>query len=76
MSDNNDPSHRVYTLLPRPTDEDKDAKFWLQIGSAFVHAKDHKGFNIILDAMPLDGRLVLREVKEPEPAPKHKSNRR
>jgi hypothetical protein len=77
MSDSNGngkkgPTHRVYTLLPRKGEDGKDDNFWLNIGSAFEHS-DHKGFNIILEALPLDGKVVLREVKEPEPEPAKKT---
>jgi hypothetical protein len=37
--------------------------FWLNVGLAFPH-KDGKGFNIILQAFPLDGKIVLREPSE------------
>lgn len=33
--------------------------FWTRVGSAWAHA-DGKGFNIQLDAVALDGRIVLR----------------
>ena len=39
--------------------------FWLKIGAAFEH-KDAKGYNLVLQALPIDGRIVLREYKEPE----------
>jgi hypothetical protein len=75
MSDDSKmPSHRVYTLLPRKNEEGEDDKFWLNIGSVFAHA-DGKGFNIILEALPLDGKLVLRELKEPEPQKKKYSKK-
>ena len=38
---------------------------WLKIGAAFEH-KDGKGYNLTLQALPTDGRLVLREYKEPD----------
>lgn len=70
MSDkNNGPTHRVYTLIPRKADKGEEDNFWLNIGSAFEHG-DGKGYNLVLEALPLDGKLVLREVKEPEPEPK------
>ena len=55
MSDKAPPTHRVYTVRG----EGEDA-FWTRIGSAWPH-KDGKGFNLQLDALPVDGRLVLRE---------------
>jgi hypothetical protein len=33
---------------------------WTKVGAAFPH-KDGKGFNIELSALPLNGKLVLRE---------------
>lgn len=39
--------------------------FWLKIGAAFEH-KDGKGYNLVLQALPIDGRVVLREYREPE----------
>ena len=39
---------------------------WTPIGIAFAH-RDGNGFDITLDAMPLDGRIVLRKAK-PKPA--------
>ena len=36
---------------------------WIKIGAAFEH-QDGKGFGIDLDALPINGRLVLREPKE------------
>ena len=61
------PSHRAYTVIRREGQDD----FWLNVGLAFPHA-DGKGFNIMLQAMPLDGKIVLREPtddeQQPEPA--------
>ncbi len=37
---------------------------WLEIGAAWVH-KDGKGFDVALEALPVDGRLVLR-LNEPK----------
>jgi hypothetical protein len=53
---------RVYSVIQRPKQED----FWLNIGAAYPH-EDGKGFNIILQALPLhgNGKLVLRE-REPQ----------
>jgi hypothetical protein len=53
------PSHVAYQVRDR---EGKKG-FWTRIGSAWAHA-DGKGFNIQLDAMPLDGRITLRVASE------------
>ncbi|GAB4072288.1 hypothetical protein KHC28_01380 [Ancylobacter sonchi] len=38
----------------------KDEKvFWTKIGAAFP-AKDGEGWNLVLDALPIDGRVFLR----------------
>jgi len=36
--------------------------FWTKIGVGFAH-KDGRGFDLILDCLPLDGRISLREPK-------------
>jgi hypothetical protein len=39
------------------------ATFWLAIGAAFMH-QDGDGYNIVLQALPIDGKVVLRLPKE------------
>jgi hypothetical protein len=39
--------------------------FWTRIGTAWPH-EDGEGFNILLDALPVDGRIVLRAPKADE----------
>ncbi|WP_346658407.1 hypothetical protein [Bradyrhizobium sp. 134] len=46
-------------------DGEGDNAFWTKIGAAWEH-KDGKGFNILLTAMPLNGRLVIRQPKPVE----------
>ncbi|MCR4283196.1 MAG: hypothetical protein NUV72_09250 [Bauldia sp.] len=55
------PTHRAYSVIRREGQDD----FWLNVGLAFPH-KDCKGFNIMLQAFPLDGKIVLREPSEEE----------
>ncbi|MGE4053277.1 MAG: hypothetical protein AB7F99_00645 [Vicinamibacterales bacterium] len=55
------PSFRVYTVIKREGKED----FWLNLGVAFPH-EDGEGFNLLLQALPIDGKLVLRTYKESE----------
>ena len=53
------PTHRAYSVIRREGQDD----FWLNLGLAFPH-KDGKGFNIVLQALPLDGKIVCREVAD------------
>lgn len=53
------PSHIAYQVRDR---EGKKG-IWTRIGSAWVHA-DGNGFNIQVDAVPLDGRISLRVFTE------------
>ena len=46
-------------LHGHPRDGQDD--YWLNIGLAFPH-KDGSGFNIMLQALPLDGKIVCREI--------------
>ncbi len=57
------PTHRAYSVIRREGQDD----FWLNVGLVFQH-KDTRGFNIILQAFPLDGKIVCRELSE-EPDP-------
>ena len=57
----NAPTHRAYSVIRREGQDD----YWLNVGLAFPH-KDGAGFNIILQAFPLDGKIVLRTYKEDE----------
>ena len=56
---NQQPTYRAYTIVKREGQED----FWLSIGAAFMH-QDGDGYNIVLQALPIDGRIVLRSVKD------------
>ena len=53
------PAYRAYTVVKREGKDD----FWLNLGVAFPH-EDGEGFNILLQALPLDAKLVLRTYKE------------
>jgi hypothetical protein len=55
-------THRAYTVIKREGQED----FWLAIGAAFAH-QDGTGFNIVLQALPIDGKIVLRQPKDDQP---------
>lgn len=53
------PSHVAYQVR----DREGQKAFWTRIGTAWANA-DGKGFNIQLEALPLDGRIVLRVASE------------
>jgi hypothetical protein len=56
-SETRQPTHRAYSVIRREGQDD----FWLNIGLVFPH-KDDGGFNIMLQAFPLDGKIVCREI--------------
>ena len=47
------PAYHIYTVK----DGKKEQSYWTKVGAAFPH-KDGKGFDIVLDALPVDGRLT------------------
>jgi hypothetical protein len=57
------PTHRAYSVIKREGQDD----YWLNIGLVFPH-KDNGGFNIMLQAFPLDGKIVCREITADEEA--------
>lgn len=42
--------------------------FWQRVGVGFLH-KDGEGIDVILDALPVSGRVTLRKPKPDEEAP-------
>jgi hypothetical protein len=58
---NQQPAYRAYTVIKREGAED----FWLAIGAAFMH-QDGDGYNVVLQALPIDGKIVLRLPKGEE----------
>lgn len=61
----------VYTVVKR----DKRDDFWLNIGVAFPH-EDGKGYNVFLQALPLDGKIVLRIADDKETKDEGRDNDR
>ena len=56
---NQQPTYQAYTVVKREGQDD----FWLNIGAGFEH-QDGKGINILLQALPIDGKVVLRPPKD------------
>lgn len=52
-------THRAYSVIRREGQDD----FWFNFGLVLPH-KDGGGVNIMLDALPLDGKIVCREITE------------
>jgi hypothetical protein len=57
------PDFRVYSVIKREGKDD----FWLNLGVAFKH-EDGQGYNLLLQAQPLDGKLVMRTYREEDEA--------
>lgn len=57
----NRPSHIVYQVIENKSSDGKD--FWMKMGAGWEH-NDSKGFNLTLDAVPLNGKLVIRQATE------------
>ena len=62
-SETKQPTHRAYSVIRREGQDD----FWLNLGLVFPH-KDGSGFNIMLQAFPLDGKIVCREIGDDDTA--------
>lgn len=51
------PSHEAFVV-----NGEGESAFWTKIGAVWPH-DDGKGFNVELIALPVSGRLVMRERK-------------
>jgi len=49
------PDFRAYTVVER----DGQKPVWIDLGAAFLH-QDGAGMNVLLQAHPLDGKIILR----------------
>jgi hypothetical protein len=54
------PAFNAFVIVDRGKRQDP---FWLKVGAAFSH-KDGKGLNLVLQALPPTGQLVLRDYEE------------
>jgi hypothetical protein len=61
---NQQPAYRAFTVVKREGQDD----FWLAIGAAFMH-QDGDGYNVVLQALPIDGKIVLRLPKDEKADP-------
>ncbi len=56
------PSHRIYVVIG-----EGKAAHWREIGAAWPN-RDGKGHNLVCDAIPLGGKIVMREITERQKA--------
>ena len=64
MTDSKKPTHRAFIVKKFNDKEGTEKSRWLDIGSVWTH-RDGKGFDVNLEAVPLDGRIVIR-LDEPK----------
>lgn len=55
------PTHNVFTVIELESRKDK----WVEIGAAWP-IKDKEGFSIRLNALPVNGKLVIMKRKDEE----------
>ncbi len=58
-TNNKKPTHEVFQVI----ETSKEKNYWSRVGAGWLH-EDGEGFSISLNALPLDGRLVIRTVKK------------
>ncbi len=62
----NTPAYIAYYVKETTAGEHGEKRgVWTRVGAAWPN-KDGKGFSLVLDVVPLDGRLMLREPMERE----------
>ncbi len=59
------PTFNAYSVREYEKDGKKDS-YWTKIGVAFAH-KNGEGFDIVLEASPINGRITLIKPKADEP---------
>ena len=64
-SEKKKPTHTAYAVRNFQREgKDDDSSFWSRVGVAFLH-RDGKGIDVLLDAVPVNGRVTLR-LNEPK----------
>lgn len=57
------PDFLAYAVKNFETRDGNQDATWRQVGVAWLH-KDSEGLDVVLDALPTSGRVVLRKPKE------------
>lgn len=58
-SESKAPAFIAWTVTDKPS-----GTYWQKLGACWTH-RDGKGLTVQLDAMPIDGRVVLRKPLDP-----------
>jgi hypothetical protein len=53
------PTHTAYSVRDYTKNSERKAD-WVRVGVAFAH-RDGEGFDVILDAIPTNGRIAIRK---------------
>ena len=61
----NKPTHIAYAVRNFSKSDGEPDSSWTRIGAAFIH-KGGGGYDLVLDAIPVSGRIVLR-LNKPKP---------
>jgi hypothetical protein len=57
------PDSKLPGLIAYTVRQSTEKSYWDRIGAAFPH-KDGAGFDLVLDALPVNGRVTLRVPSE------------
>jgi hypothetical protein len=57
------PIYHAFSVRKYKKEDGSDDAFWTKIGVVFGH-KDGKGYDVVLDCLPVDGRISIREPRE------------
>jgi len=64
----------VFSVAEFMGDDRRRHRRWIRVGAAFPH-REGGGLNIMLDALPLDGKLVVLARNESEGREDHEGER-
>jgi hypothetical protein len=53
------PTHTVFYVKDITGEDGEPRSFWTKVGAAWAN-KDARGLSLVLDLLPVDGRLVVR----------------
>ena len=61
------PTHTAFSVREYQKNGEKRKSDWSRVGCAWAH-RDGEGFDIVLESLPVNGRVALRKSKPNEPA--------